>query len=176
MALQEIKPKYIKWLTSNQDISVVITMLKDEMSTLNNGILKGKNDKTIEENINDIRKKLLYTNLLFNEKMIEQPNKDWSKQKETLENLTNNMNFIDKYEQNNILVAQKKNINIFTWFSVIFLPLTLITGYYGMNFRSMGSPSNNEGPFSWKYGQLWVFLLFIISIIFTTIIFKKFYN
>lgn len=176
MALQEIKPKYINWLTSNQDISLIINTLKDEMSTLNNGILKGKNDKTIEENINDIRKKLLYTNLLFNEKLIEQPNKDWSKQKEILENLTNNMDYIDKYEQNNILSSQKKNINIFTWFSVIFLPLTLITGYYGMNFRSMGSPSTNDGPFSWKYGQIWVFLLFIISIIFTTIIFKRFYN
>ena len=33
----------------------------------------------------------------------------------------------------------------------IFLPLGFIVGYFGMNFKSMGSPSLNSGVFSVKH-------------------------
>lgn len=177
MALRAIKPKYIDWMTNNKDIENLIDNLKDEISELNTDILNAtKSDKNIEETIIDVRKKLLYTNLLLNDNILDNTNKDWSEQKQIMAKLSVNMSYIDKYEERNLAVNQKKNIDIIAWFGVIFLPLTFITGYYGMNFASMGSPSTKSGPFSWKYGQLWVFVLFLISIILTILILKKYYK
>ena len=48
---------------------------------------------------------------------------------------------------------KKKAIDTLTIVNTIFLPLALITGYFGMNFKSMGAPSNKTGIFTLKYGQ-----------------------
>ena len=48
--------------------------------------------------------------------------------------------------------------------STIFFPLTLITGWFGMNFRDMPGLSN---------GYPWVILLSIVVVIVCIIFFKK---
>lgn len=57
-------------------------------------------------------------------------------------------------------------MKIFTVITAIFLPLTLIVGWYGMNFVNMPE-------LHWKYGYLFVFILSIIVVIYCLIIFKK---
>lgn len=57
-------------------------------------------------------------------------------------------------------------MKIFTVVTTIFLPLTLIVGWYGMNFTNMPE-------LSWKFGYLYVIILSIIVIIFSIIFFKR---
>lgn len=64
-----------------------------------------------------------------------------------------------EYEQNNTM-------NVFTIVTVLFLPLTLITGWYGMNFKYMPE-------LSWKYGYLGVFVISIFIVIACIIFFKR---
>lgn len=166
MALNQIKPEYLSWVQKSGNINNMISNISKEMVNLNNTILNGTStDKKVQNSIKDIRKKILYTNLFLNQKIIENTNQDFTKQKVLLENLNKNMKDINSYEQNNIIINQKKSIDVLTWFSIFFLPLTFITSYYGMNFKSMGAPSLQTGPFSWKYGQLWVMFLFVFSLI-----------
>ena len=57
-------------------------------------------------------------------------------------------------------------MKVFTIISVIFQPLTMITGWYGMNFVNMPE-------LSWKYGYLYVILLNIIIVAVIWLVFKK---
>lgn len=59
------------------------------------------------------------------------------------------------------------SINLIATINMIFLPLAVIVGWFGMNFKSMGAPSLNNGIFTVKYGQTFVFVLFIVFIIIT---------
>ncbi len=46
---------------------------------------------------------------------------------------------------------------------MIALPLAIITGYFGMNFKSMGNPTHKKVILSIGYGQKLVFFLFFVS-------------
>ncbi len=59
-----------------------------------------------------------------------------------------------------------KIMKMFTVVTTIFLPLTLIVGWYGMNFTSMPE-------LTWRFGYIYVFLLSIIVAIICYIFFKK---
>lgn len=59
---------------------------------------------------------------------------------------------------------QNRNMQFLTVISTIFFPLTLITGWFGMNFRDMPGMNN---------GYPWVILLSIVVIIACIIFFKK---
>jgi magnesium transporter len=63
------------------------------------------------------------------------------------------------YNLNNLM-------KIFTIIATIFLPLTLITGWYGMNFTTMPE-------LTWEYGYIYVIALFVAIIVFLLFIFKK---
>lgn len=57
-------------------------------------------------------------------------------------------------------------MKIFTVLSALFLPLTLITGWYGMNFKNMPE-------LSWRYGYLFVATLCLTVAILLIAFFKK---
>lgn len=63
------------------------------------------------------------------------------------------------YEQNRIM-------KVFTTVTTIFMPLTLVAGWYGMNFKSMPE-------LSWRYGYLFVGILSIAVVTVCIIFFKK---
>lgn len=63
------------------------------------------------------------------------------------------------YNLNNIM-------KLFTVITTIFLPLTLIVGWYGMNF-------NNMPELSWKYGYYAVIIFSAVVVVFCIIAFKK---
>ncbi|WP_334116220.1 magnesium transporter CorA family protein [Ligilactobacillus sp.] len=71
---------------------------------------------------------------------------------------------IDTY-QAKINVRQNKVMQILTIVTTIFMPLTLITGWYGMNF--------NIPETTWKYGYLIAIISSIIIITVEIILFKK---
>ncbi len=59
-----------------------------------------------------------------------------------------------------------KTMNIFTVLTSIFFPLTIIVGWYGMNFESMPE-------FTWKYGYLYVSVLSVAVVVLLALIGKK---
>lgn len=63
-------------------------------------------------------------------------------------------------------VRQNKTMTLLTVITTIFMPLTLIAGWYGMNFRYMPE-------LGWRYGYLAVFILSIAVIVFCLILFKR---
>lgn len=57
-------------------------------------------------------------------------------------------------------------MQIFTAVTTIFFPLTVIVGWYGMNFKNMPE-------LYWKYGYLFVIVLSIVVVTVITVIVKK---
>ncbi len=68
--------------------------------------------------------------------------------------------------QSQIDVRQNKVMSILTVITAFFLPLTLLVGWYGMNFPGMPE-------FRWKYGYPAVIILCIVIILAEFIYFKK---
>lgn len=68
--------------------------------------------------------------------------------------------------QSRINVKQNKVMQFLTVITTIFMPLTLITGWYGMNFTNMPE-------IGWKYGYMGVIGLSVILLIIEYRIFKK---
>ena len=63
-------------------------------------------------------------------------------------------------------VRQNKTMTLLTVITSIFMPLTLIAGWYGMNFRYMPE-------LEWRYGYLAVFVLSAVVIVCCLILFKR---
>jgi magnesium transporter len=59
-----------------------------------------------------------------------------------------------------------RTMKILTVISAIFLPLTLIVGWYGMNFRNMPE-------LEWEYGYIGVAVLCIAVVAVCVVFFKK---
>lgn len=79
-----------------------------------------------------------------------------------------NENLIHIWELLDASMNNKLNntMKVFTIISVIFQPLTMITGWYGMNFVNMPE-------LSWEHGYLYVIILNIIIVAVIWFIFKK---
>ena len=172
MALQSIKPEDKAWVASKATTSLrdLFNDLERQFDDLNESILTGKmSNKQTAKAISAIRSKMLYASLLYSQRKIKDPTGDWTDNDRIFGLLQDNLRYITAYEETNILRQQKSNINLLTWVNTIFMPLTLIVGFYGMNFASMGSPSRTTGLFTMKHGQLWVFFLFGIAILLTLV-------
>ena len=84
-----------------------------------------------------------------------------------------NIEIIEKYIQLKNGEQLKNTINTLTYLNTLFLPLGLITGYFGMNFIQFGNPPtkrNKKGIFSMKNPNIFIGILFIISIVVTYLI------
>lgn len=68
--------------------------------------------------------------------------------------------------QSQLAAQQNKVITFLTVVTTIFLPLTLIAGWYGMNFSNMLA-------FKWEYGYIAVVILSVLLIIAEIVYFKK---
>ncbi len=63
-------------------------------------------------------------------------------------------------------VNLNKTMKFFTVITSIFFPLTIIVGWYGMNFQSMPE-------FTWRFGYLYVILLSVIVVLVLVLIGKR---
>ena len=87
--------------------------------------------------------------------------------------LTHLIDMIDDYSTHireaydaQIDIKLNRIMKYFTLVTSLFLPLTLIVGWYGMNFNSMPE-------ISWKYGYIYVITISILSSVFCLYLFKK---
>lgn len=94
--------------------------------------------------------------------------KEWQ---ELLERLESSRKIIDKLTnslQYSLDIKSNSNIDILSKISLIFLPLSFITGYFGMNFTTMGMVGKNinrNGVLMWKNGHTFVRLLLLFILI-----------
>lgn len=115
--------------------------------------------EALEENENDVlnENNLIYISNLSNKvrRLYDEMNQ--------LDNAANHLQ--DAYAS---LMDQRMNntMKILTILTTVFFPLTIIVGWYGMNFRYM--PELN-----WKYGYLYVILLSVVEVLVLIIIGKK---
>lgn len=79
-----------------------------------------------------------------------------------------NENLIHIWELLDASMNNKLNntMKVFTIISVIFQPLTMITGWYGMNFV-------NIPELSWEHGYLYVIILNVVIVAIIWVVFKK---
>jgi magnesium transporter len=161
--------------------------IENEISEHEDLINDNRLDKNFNYNITGIRKRLLlldnfYEQLIVIGEELEENAIDIFKDEnlryfrlftDRVSRLSNNTRALEDYctHVRDAYHAQLDfNLNnimkIFTVITTIFLPLTLIVGWYGMNFTYMPE-------LSWKYGYLFVVLLSIIVAAICIIYFKK---
>ncbi|RGY98439.1 CorA family divalent cation transporter [Clostridium sp. AM58-1XD] len=76
------------------------------------------------------------------------------------------LNQLREMYQNKIDLEQNKNMNMLTIVTTLFLPLSILVGWYGMNFTNMPE-------LKWPYGYTVIVVVSICIIVLEIIIFKK---
>lgn len=150
-----------------------INNIENELIKLDEKFKKQKHITKIDIfTIKNLNKNLLLVKIKLDE--IQLNNKMNEKDLKFLENkvkyLNNNIDLLNQYIRMTSDYSSSKNLDKLTILNTIFLPLGLICGYFGMNFKSMGSPTTKKGIFTIKNSNFFVILLFVISIITTMFI------
>lgn len=161
--------------------------LQDELSELEESIVKGNADEKLNEHLLGIKKRIrkyhsLYGqmqdifetlqdnhNEIFNEKRLVHISNMVSRISRTREDISSLGSFADHIQDAySSLMDQRLNNTMkrITVLTTIFFPLTIIVGWYGMNFKYM--PELN-----WRYGYLCVVVLSVIVIAILLFIGKK---
>ena len=127
--------------------------------------------RLIEEFINH------YEFLVLEEIKIEKrQNGDYKRWQELLQRLESSRKIIDKLTstlQYALDIQTNSSIDVLSKVSLIFLPLSFITGYFGMNFTTMGMVGKNMNPkgvLMWKNGHTFVKLLLLFALVASIII------
>ncbi|WP_313340677.1 CorA family divalent cation transporter [Sedimentibacter sp.] len=115
--------------------------------------------ENLTENENEVldKKSITYFVILFNR--IERLNRK-------VGNLRDYVTQIRESYQAQLDINLNNTMKLFTVLTAVFLPLTLIVGWYGMNFPTMPE-------FHWKYGYIFVIFLSLTVLSFCLWIFKK---
>ena len=113
----------------------------------------------VEENENEIfsDEKLIYIMNISNK---------ISRFKEDVDSLRSSINHLQDAYSSSLDIKLNNVMKRFTVITSIFFPLTLIVGWYGMNFQSMPE-------FAWKYGYVFVIALSIIVVAVLMLIGKR---
>jgi Mg2+ and Co2+ transporter CorA len=153
-----ISDKEINLLT--HDVEVIINLLVNIDNKILNASIKDNSKLTNELFI--IRKKIFNVNFRLHKlELLDNQNNNLKNLKNKIKFMIDNFRLINDFNRQILQKNKKKAIDTLTIVNTIFLPLSLITGYFGMNFKSMGVPSNKTGIFTIKNSQAFVFLLFI---------------
>lgn len=106
---------------------------------------------------------------LFNKKQLKTIHRLDYKAMKMVDNVTLLRDYVSQVRETFAAERDMKTnelMKIFTVVTSIFLPLTLIVGWYGMNFTTMPE-------LTWKYGYIYVITISIIVIISLIIFFKR---
>ena len=90
-----------------------------------------------------------------------------------VERYSSNITYLNDYINNvkdsytsKMDLSMNNTMKILTVITAIFTPITIITGWYGMNF-------NNMPELEWNFGYIYVIVLSLTSIILGFIIFRR---
>ncbi len=165
----------------------ILEGIETEISNHEDRINDRNLDKNFNSQISEIRKELMlldnyYQQLIAVGEELEENGSDILSEDnlhyftiftEKVSRLSNNTRMLQEYsvQVREAYHAQleydlNKIMKMFTVVTTIFLPLTLIVGWYGMNFTTMPE-------LTWRYGYLFVIILSIIVALICIIFFKK---
>ncbi|NRT76544.1 CorA family divalent cation transporter [Clostridium beijerinckii] len=162
-----------------------IEELEYEIATLEEGLMTSKNDNYLKKIIM-LRKKLLklkryYERLLNIAESIEENDNGLIDKKiiryfrmftnrinrlyQNVNNLRDYVTQVREAYQAQVDINQNQLMRLFTVVTTIFLPLTLIVGWYGMNF--------NMPEYGWSYGYPFVISISVSVVVLCGVWFKK---
>lgn len=146
--------------TVDNDFSLELLQLKKELLTMHN-YYEQLLDITdaIEENENEIFNE---DNLIY----IMNVSNKISRLKEDIDTLSSSINHLQDAYSASLDIKLNNVMKRFTVITSIFFPLTLIVGWYGMNFEAMPE-------FAWKYGYVFVIALSVCVVSVLMLIGKK---
>tara|TARA_B100001758_G_scaffold183855_1_gene160558 strand:+ start:8430 stop:8942 length:513 start_codon:yes stop_codon:yes gene_type:complete len=133
------------------------TLLIDDNNTNNN--IKMKDIRALKQNILDIQ-------IAINVYEHKNKNANLNQQRTELNKVINNMKVLNDY--NSLLLEHYETnlLNTISLINLIFLPLAVITGYFGMNFIHMGPFKNaKKGIYTFKNPNIFVGTLMVVSTI-----------
>ncbi len=169
------------------DSGAIIENARNELVAMEERIVSGDTGDDFNIELLDIKKDLLrfnnyYEQLLDISETLSDNDNDIFREEDVIyiSNLQNKIqrivNDIDSLENSadhlgdayssSLDLKLNHSMKVFTVITTIFFPLTIIVGWYGMNFDSMAE-------FHWKYGYLFVILLSAAVVAFMMIIGKK---
>lgn len=86
--------------------------------------------------------------------------------REDVDSLSSTISHLQDAYSSSLDLKLNHTMKVFTVLTSIFFPLTLITGWYGMNFHRMPE-------LAWKYGYVYVIALSVLVVAFLMLVGKK---
>lgn len=183
LSLEKVIQIFFDQLTMND--SALLESIEEQATQMEEILITSKVRNYIPE-IMDLRKKLLayqryYDQLSSISSAIEENENDLLTEKELryfrmltnradrlvggVQNLQNYVSQIREAYQTQVDINQNKVMKLFTVITAIFLPLTLIVGWYGMNF--------DMPEYRWVYGYPLVIVVTVLIVIASVLYFKR---
>jgi magnesium transporter len=183
LSLERVVQIFFDQLTLND--SILLASIEEQATQMEELLITSKVRNYIPE-IMDLRKKLLayqryYDQLSAISSAIEENENDLLTEKELryfrmftnrtnrlvggVQNLQNYVSQLREAYQTQVDINQNKVMKLFTVITAIFLPLTLIVGWYGMNF--------DMPEYRWIYGYPMVIVVTVVILIASVLYFKK---
>lgn len=97
---------------------------------------------------------------------VDNVSKHISRLREDTADLKNDVEHLQDAYSSMLDIRMNSTMKIFTVLTSIFFPLTIIVGWYGMNFQHMPE-------FAWKYGYVYVILLSVVTVLVFAVIGKR---
>lgn len=164
-----------------------IEIIRNEITGMEENVIRGDVDDEFNICLLEIKKKLLklhnyYEQLLDIAEAIEENENDLfdeahliyasnltnkvTRLKENVDSLRNSSDHLQDAYSSSLEMKLNHTMKIFTVITTIFFPLTIIVGWYGMNFASMPE-------FAWKYGYVYVIALSVFTVVALVLLGKK---
>ena len=147
-----------------------IKILRNKVFNLENSI-QNKNKNKLITKLMLIKRKVVGIEISLNK--IELKKIDVSKQRKQLVKINHILEHYDDYSDDLARAKHYRNTYLLTLITIISFPLTVIVGYFGMNFVGMGSPK--KGIFGVKNPHIFVFILAAVAI-FSSLILYRIYH
>lgn len=169
------------------DSGSTIEKLRNDLVDMEEDIVHNKADNEINIELLDIKKNLLRLNNYYEQLLdiaetlsdndngifddveliyIANLHSKISRIVNDIESLANSADHIGDAYSSSLDIKLNHSMNLFTLITTIFFPLTILVGWYGMNFNSMPE-------FTWKYGYIYVIALSVAIVVVMMFIGKK---